>query len=140
MSPVLAGGKGLHHASMRRLWLIDDTPSLHRVADATRRLAGDWEFTSWYSGAEAIEAIKLGEPWPDVILMDYYIGHERGHHVAARLRELEPADLRPVIVGYSSVRSASQAIVEAGGDLIVSKHQDGRGINPSLLEFLKRWK
>ena len=125
---------------LRSLWLIDDTLSLHTVAEATARLAGNWEFTGWLSGQDAIDEVRAGLALPDVILMDYYIGHDRGDRVTARLRSLEPRDRRPVIVGYSSVRSGSQAIVEAGGDLIIAKHQNDQGINPSLLTYLKRWR
>ncbi len=124
----------------RRLWLIDDTPSLHAIAEATAQLAGGWEFSGWLTGSEALDALAEGEAWPDVILMDYYIGAERGDRVTQALRRQEPADHRPVIVGYSSVHAASQAIVEAGADLIVAKVVDDSGINPALLAYLKRWR
>jgi CheY-like chemotaxis protein len=123
----------------RRIWLIDDTPVLHAVAAATVERAGGWEFTGYLSGAEALRDLDAGTPWPEVILMDYYIGAERGDRVTSQLRSREPATIRPVIVGYSSVRSASQTIVAAGADLIVPKHQDDEGINPSLLAYLRRW-
>ncbi len=123
----------------RRIWLIDDTPVLHAVAAATIDHAGGWEFTGYLSGAEAIGDLDAGAPWPEVILMDYYIGPERGDRVTRALRRREPATIRPVIIGYSSVRSASQAIVAAGADLIVPKHQDAEGINPSLLAYLRCW-
>ena len=122
---------------MRLLWLIDDTPMLHGVAEATVELVGGWKYVGWLSGEEACTELRAGGSWPDVVLMDYYIGDERGDRVTRQLRALEPAQHRPVIVGYSSVRSASQAIVAAGADLILPKHQDATGINPSLLAWLR---
>jgi CheY-like chemotaxis protein len=121
---------------MRILWLIDDTPMLHGVAQATVDLVYGWTYAGWLSGEEAITELQAGAAWPDVVLMDYYIGSERGDRITRHLRALEPAQHRPVIIGYSSVRSASQAIVAAGADLILPKHQDARGINPSLLAWL----
>ena len=122
---------------MRLLWLIDDTPMLHGVAEATVELAKGWSYAGWLSGEEACSALRLGVAWPDVVLMDYYIGDERGDRITRQLRALEPARHRPVIIGYSSVHSASQAIVDAGADLILPKHQDASGINPTLLAWLR---
>jgi CheY-like chemotaxis protein len=123
----------------RRLWLIDDTPSLHVIAEATAQHIGGWEFSGWLTGSEALAALAEGAAWPDVVLMDFYIGSERGDRVTRALRRQEPATHRPVIVGYSSVRAASQVIVEAGGDVIVAKVVDDAGINPALLAYLGRW-
>jgi hypothetical protein len=43
-----------------------------------------------------------------------------------------------VIVGYSSVSSGSERIVEAGGDLILPKICDPSGTNPQLRRFLEQ--
>lgn len=126
---------------MPLLWLIDDTPSLHVVAEATVRLVAGWEFFGHFTGYEAIEEYQHlpTEARPHVILMDYYIGADRGDSVTAQLRAVITANHRPVIVGYSSVRSGSAAIVAAGGDLIVPKRSNAAGINPDLLNYLHRW-
>ena len=125
---------------MRRIWLIDDTPHLHVVARATARLAGGWDFTGYLSGEEAVEAFIAGHDLPAVILMDFFLGDDRGDLLTARLRDLEPPTSRAVIVGYSSMRAGSEAIIAAGGDVIVTKTQNDAGINPSLLSYLKRWR
>ncbi len=131
----------------RRLWLIDDTPHLHVVARATVALVPGWEFTGFLSGAAALAAYSAAETarpplviLPQVILMDFFLGDDRGDLLTARLRAREAPGHRPVIVGYSSMRSGSEAIVAAGGDVIVVKQQNDRGINPSLMAYLKRWK
>ncbi len=126
---------------MPRLWLIDDTPAMHRVADATGAMVDGWDFDGHLNGADAVAAFEhLGDGIPpDVILMDFYLGDDRGDHVTARLRQRETAHHRPVIVGYSSVRSGSAAILAAGGDLILPKHENSDGINPSLLAYLRGW-
>ncbi len=123
------------------LWLIDDSPEHHRVAAATATLAGV-DFTGYASGREGIAAFaraaRQRKGVPDAVLMDYYLGDDRGDAVTRRLRELEPAQYRPVIIGYSSVAEASRRIVESGGDLVLRKHATAEGINPSLLEWLRR--
>ena len=123
------------------LWLIDDTADNHRVAERTVgqvprvRLRG---FLEADAGIAAFAAAAAGsEPLPDAVLMDYFLGEARGDRVTRRLRELEPASARPVIIGYSSVASGSAAILAAGGDLVLRKHADGEGINPSLLAWLR---
>ena len=129
------------------LWLIDDTADHHRVAAATAALVAGVVFAGFASGRAALTAYarlaRPGQPsprpLPDVVLMDFYLGDERGDAVTKRLRALEPASHRPVIIGYSSVRSGSAAIVAAGADLMLPKRSNAAGINPDLLNYLRRW-
>ncbi|TVR13479.1 MAG: hypothetical protein EA401_06715 [Planctomycetota bacterium] len=67
--------------------------------------------------------------------MDFYIGNERGDLVTATITEKIDANL--IILGYSTASYGSQAIVAQGGYDMVRKHNNARGINPSLLEWLK---
>lgn len=126
---------------MPLLWLIDDTPQLHSIAEATVELVAGWTYTGFLSGEEALAEFQALIPaaLPAVILMDYYIGDERGDRVTTQLRACESGNRRPVIIGYSSVRSASVAIVAAGADLILPKITNAAGINPSLLTYLRSW-
>ena len=124
----------------RQVWLIDDTPRLHTVARATLRLVPGWSFTGYLTGSEAGDAYRAGVCLPQIILMDFFLGDDRGDLLTAHLRAIEQPGHRPVIVGYSSMRSGSEAIVAAGGDVIVVKQHNEAGINPSLLAYLKRWR
>ena len=128
--------------AMPVLWLIDDTPSLHLVAEATVALVEGWTFDGYLSGSEALIDLgtKPATARPQVILMDFFIGSERGDVITSRIRALAFLHHRPVIVGYSSVRSASAVIVAAGGDLILPKRANAAGINPDLLQYLRRWR
>lgn len=121
------------------LWLIDDTDGHHRVAAATAALVPGVRFAGFLDAEAGLAAFAAAAPeaLPDVVLMDFYLGQARGDRVTRRLRELEPATARPVIIGYSSVASGSAAIVAAGGDLVLRKHADRDGINPSLLAWLR---
>ncbi len=126
---------------MPLLWLIDDTPSLHLVAEATVALVEGWTFAGYLSGSEALGDL-VSTPVaarPQVILMDFFIGSERGDVVTTRIRAIDSPNHRPVIIGYSSVRSASVVIIAAGGDLILPKRANKSGINPDLLIYLRRW-
>jgi CheY-like chemotaxis protein len=124
-----------------RVWLVDDSEDPHHVADLTISALDGVEISHFYSGAEALAAFArlAGEqPYdlPAVILMDFFIGDERGDEVTSALRRLEPASVRPTIVGYSSMASASERILAAGGDVVVRKHRSSDGVNPSLYRFL----
>ena len=123
------------------LWLIDDTEGNHRVAGATAALVPGVRFRGFLTAAEGITAFaraaKRPAELPDAVLMDYFLGETRGDLVTRRLRELEPAMARPVIIGHSSVASGSAAILAAGADLVLRKHADDEGINPSLLAWLR---
>jgi CheY-like chemotaxis protein len=124
------------------LWLIDDAADNHAVVIAT--LAGDprFPFTGFTNAADALAEFRrlaLRQPalLPRIVLMDYYLGGERGDEAAAELRQCQPAGHRLIIVGYSSLRSASERIVLAGGDCILAKRHDERGINPGLRRWLQ---
>lgn len=126
---------------MLRIWLIDDNEEVHQVTDRTIALLSDAVLTRFYSGSEALVAfarLASGQPTelPAIILMDFFIGDERGDVVTAALRDLEPASVRPTIVGYSSMQSASERIINCGGDVVVRKHRSDDGVNPSLYRFL----
>jgi CheY-like chemotaxis protein len=123
------------------VWLIDDSEANHQVAARTTATLPAVDLVGFYTGDEAVAAFAATQAGqdavpPHVVLMDFYLGDERGDHVTAALRAAERRS-RPVIVGYSSVESASRVIVAAGADLVVRKHADGRGINPSLARYLK---
>ncbi len=124
-----------------RLWLVDDTEAHHEVARNTVARLDGVEFESFLTGGEAISAfarLARGGVPPDIVLMDFYLGDDRGDHVTRRLRELEPAGGHCLIVGYSSVADASQRIVSVGGDVIVRKQVAQDGTNPTLKAWLEQ--
>ncbi len=130
-----------HPGPTLRVWLVDDSEDPHHVADLTVAGLVGVELTHFYSGATALAAFaELARDHPDrlpaVILMDFFIGQERGDEVTSELRRLEPASVRPTIVGYSSMPAASERIRVCGGDVVVRKHRTAEGVNPSLYRFL----
>jgi CheY-like chemotaxis protein len=122
------------------LWLIDDAEANHQAAIATTAKFPWVQLERFYTGFEAIAAFtereSQGGRTPDAVLMDYFLDGERGDQITGELRRAEVRS-RPVIVGYSSVASGSAAIIAAGGDVVVRKHADERGINPSLAVWLR---
>jgi CheY-like chemotaxis protein len=122
------------------LWLVDDGESNHQAAIATVARFAWVRLERFYTGSEAVEAFAgieaQGGRAPDAVLMDFFLAGERGDQVTAALRRAEVRS-RPLIVGYSSVASGSAAIVAAGGDVVVRKHVDDAGINPSLAVWLR---
>lgn len=122
------------------LWLIDDAESNHQAAITTTEQFPWVRLERFYTGFEAVEAFTgieaVGGRAPDAVLMDFFLNGERGDQITGDLRRAEVRS-RPLIVGYSSVASGSAAIVAAGGDVVVRKHVDGRGVNPSLAVWLR---
>jgi CheY-like chemotaxis protein len=124
------------------VWLIDDGSEHHAAARATVSAQPRFSFTGFLDPEEALEtyerlAQSKPQALPRIVLMDYYLGDTRGDDVTKRLRALQPAASRLTIVGYSSVAAGSERIVSAGADLIVRKHRDADGRNPSLTRFLQ---
>jgi ActR/RegA family two-component response regulator len=124
------------------LWLIDDTSHHHQVAAATVARVPGVEFHGYHDGASGYaafaEAQSVGKS-PNVVLMDFFLGDDRGDRLTTRLRALERGQQRCTIIGYSSVASGSEAIVAAGGDLIIPKRGNQGGVNPFLLTWLQSW-
>jgi CheY-like chemotaxis protein len=125
---------------MRLIWLIDDTEDHHAVVATTVARAG-CTYEGFRSGHEALATYQerlAGGDLPQIVLMDFFLSasEERGDQVTEALRSLQRAGHRPLVVGFSSVRAASERIVEAGGDLILPKRGGRDGINHDLLRFL----
>ena len=118
------------------VWMIDDDPGNLEVAGRTVR-AGGHRFEGFSSGHAALMALRHGTPAPQVVLMDFYLVGERGDQVTREWRAQEGPQ-RTVIVGHSSMASGSAAIVASGGDVVVRKHADERGFNPTLATWLSR--
>ena len=116
-----------------RVWLIDDMEHWHDVTKKTLDLLNDAVFQGFYAGSSALLALQYcsHDQLPDVIFMDYFINDERGDLVTRQIRESFP-DLNCMIIGYSTAAAGSRAIVHAGADDIVAKHDDKSGMNPSL--------
>ena len=145
-------------AKKKLLWLVDDTAEHHDTARATINALPGWELVGYLDAAEAIRdfaaIVKAGgetptksaakrsthaQTLPEVVLMDFFLGDTHGNVVTTELRALQPVGAPLTIIGYSSVASASAAIVAAGGDVVVRKHRDERGMNPSLERFLETY-
>jgi len=122
------------------IWMVDDTPEWHTVTACSidPRIHDLEHFHSGQAALLAFQALARDEPQrlPDIILLDYYLGDERGDGLCRQLRELQPAGQRPVIVGFSSVTSCSERIVAAGGDCVLPKRQDAEGRNRALQRWL----
>ncbi len=126
---------------MTLVWLIDDDVGNHGVAQATVAEVAGVAFAGFLTGPEAVaEARRLARATPSalpsVVLMDYYLGEHRGDQVTVDLLAACSPGPRPFVVGYSSMRSGSEAILRAGGNAIVPKRADRRGLNPWLWQFL----
>jgi CheY-like chemotaxis protein len=124
------------------LWLVDDTPDHHATVEATVADLASVRFEGFLVPALAVERYRqlaAGDPQrlPRVVLMDFFLGSGYGNLVTRELRALQPPDAPLIIVGYSSMASASKAIVEAGGNLVIRKMRDRTGRNPLLERYLR---
>jgi len=122
-----------------QVWLIDDTHHHHQVVADTVALVQGVHFRGFLEGGSGIsafvEAVRQ-DTQPEAVLMDFFLGDDRGDVVTRRLRQCENTQ-RSVIIGYSSASSGSEAIIAAGGDLSLPKRSNDGGINPHLLRWLQ---
>ena len=122
------------------LWIVDDVLSHHRTVAATLADMPEFAWEGFTDGDEAVaefthRAAHAADRLPRVILMDFFLGDTRGDQITERLRAVH-TPLTPIIIGHSSVASASRQIVACGGDLILRKHAGRDGANPDLRVYL----
>jgi CheY-like chemotaxis protein len=131
----------LHPGMPMLVWIVDDASSNHRAVMATVQRMPEFTCEGFLDGDEAVAEFThrtrhAADRLPRVILMDFYLGGTRGDDLTERLRAVH-TPLTPIIVGYSSVASASRQIVAAGGDLVLRKHTAFDGTNPDLRLYLE---
>lgn len=123
---------------LRLLWQVDDSDHWHEVTDASlAQVTADIRVQHFHTGQALLMALAgaAADSGPDAILMDYFIGPERGDAVTRDARTTE-AGRRTTIIGFSSVLSGSRAIERAGADYSLPKYDQG-GINPDLIDWLR---
>ena len=155
--PLLCRAKQLQLRIMRHIWQLDDTQYWHLISDETIRQLSNWQLRSFYTSQDLLYGLEecRAEPqyWPSIILMDFYLQNERGDQVTQAIRsyvndltasatdsdERQALQRHITIVGFSSVRSCSEQICQAGGDCIVKKIETGDGINHQLLKYVQNY-
>jgi CheY-like chemotaxis protein len=125
------------------VWLVDDGHRHHETAAATIAGLPAFELECFLTGSSAVaayaeRAAKGIAGLPRVVLMDFFLDGERGDEVTQELRAILRPGWSPIIIGYSSMRSGSERIVEAGGDLVLPKITGPHGTNPHLRTYLER--
>lgn len=128
---------------MYQIWQLDDTEYWHAVTAATLQHLEDWQQRSFYTSRDLFYAFdECGDhpkQLPQVLLMDFYLQGERGDQVTAALRRRGGPAALVTVIGFSSVRSCSRRIVDAGGNLALIKAETGDGINHHLLDYLQHY-
>ena len=94
----------------QRILIADDEPKISRIAQISLERAG-FEVSMVLDGKEALEALRSGEPLPDLLLMDLTMPHMDGF-AALEIIKADPAlaDL-PVIL--MTARSRTEEFHEA---------------------------
>ena len=127
------------------IWLIDDMDHWQAVTQETLRVGNRaWRFAGFLNAQAGLMAYDHalrsgGAALPQVLLLDFYIGRDRGDAVALRAwrdPEKDHQAPRSTVVKYSSVLSGSRTICQNGGDVVVRKHNNDAGWNPSLWQWL----
>jgi CheY-like chemotaxis protein len=120
------------------LWQLDDASHWHDVTDrSVAQVPAPIRVQHFHTGNALLMALDEagGDELPDAILMDFYIGADRGDAVTRTARQI-PAGRDCLIIGFSSVLSGSRAIERAGGDFSLPKYDEG-GVNPDLIAWLE---
>jgi class 3 adenylate cyclase len=105
-----------------RILVVDDMPANVRLLEAILEPAG-YSVVSASSGPEALELV-VGEPGPDLVLLDVQMAGMNGYEVCRRIRENETTALLPVVMVTSHDEEARIDGIRAGADDFVTKPFD----------------
>jgi class 3 adenylate cyclase len=105
-----------------RILVVDDMPANVRLLEAILEPAG-YAVVSASSGPEALELV-VGDPPPDLVLLDVQMAGMNGYEVCRRIRENETTALLPVVMVTSHDEEARIDGIRAGADDFVTKPFD----------------
>jgi class 3 adenylate cyclase len=105
-----------------RILVVDDMPANVRLLEAILEPAG-YSVVSASSGPEALELV-VGDPPPDLVLLDVQMAGMNGYEVCRRIRENETTTLLPVVMVTSHDEEARIDGIRAGADDFVTKPFD----------------
>jgi len=118
----------MNHQTLRILAIDDDRADL-RILTSQLRQIGRWECIFW-SYTDVHEAMSdLANRQPDIILIDSYIGHERGANVLRVIRETGCRTPAILLSGRGDEQTAADAL-KAGAADYLNKSE----LSPQLLE------
>lgn len=129
------------------IWVIDDASDNHDLV--ARSLPVGWRnhahLRGFRSGEDALAEVArllggdITAELPDLVFMDFYMHQLHGAETTTQLLQLYHQHSRdqdrPTIIGHSSMTSASQSILAAGGDLVIPKRSRD-GISPGIAQFI----
>jgi CheY-like chemotaxis protein len=92
-----------------RVWIVDDSPV--QAAVARQALAERCDVSVYASGTAAIEQLSLGEPSPDVLVLDWNMPEMSGEEVCLFVRGTFDAARLPILV--LTATATSNGVLEA---------------------------
>lgn len=88
---------------MNNLLLVDDDPTIRRIAEISLTRIGKWNVTTAESGAKALQI--LSSVTPDLIMLDVLMPQLDGIATFARLKELSAIADVPIIFMTAKVQT-----------------------------------
>lgn len=117
--------------------MVDDDPSIRRIADLSLTRVGKWKVLLAESGAQAIELAI--QHTPDVILMDVMMPQMDGPTALKHLREQVGMANTPVIFMTAKVlRQEMESYTALGAAGVIKKPFDPMMLPKTLLAILEK--
>lgn len=108
---------------MKRALVVDDDPSIRRIAEITLTAVGNWEVLTTDSGAKAIDLLPVY--CPDFVLLDVMMPGMDGPTTFSKMKAINGNVLPPVILMTAKVqRTEVQAYYELGVAGVIAKPFD----------------
>lgn len=118
-----------------KVWFVDDQASNreHWRKSFPQDIA-DLSLRTFADVASILAAIRIETP--DILFVDYFLDERTGLEVVDFCRRRAKTNPCPVLIAHSSLRSASERMVEKGADFAVPKEKVG-GVIPAIVAAIR---
>lgn len=124
---------------IEQVLLIEDDPSIRKIAEISLSKVGNWRVTSAESGLQALEVVSHEKP--DVILLDVMMPDMDGLTTLKHLRERDSLAGTPIIFMTAKIdKDEADSYHNIGVAGVISKPFDPITLPSEIMRILERLK
>lgn len=119
---------------MLKIWFVDDMENNRQswLRSFPQQIHSFHELKTFDTVEKLFSDFEKGQ-YPDILFIDYYIGHRRGHEVVDYFQNKSD---RPLLIAHSSMLDANKVMLSRGADLYFEK-KPGSHQTHSIIEQIQ---
>jgi two-component system, OmpR family, response regulator len=117
--------------------MVDDDPSISRIAELVLSRVGGWKVTLAPSGKEALKALENFRP--DVILLDVMMPEMDGPTTFSQIRDVHHIDVPVIFMTAKVQRHEVDGYKAIGAAGVITKPFDAKSLPDSIKSIVEAW-